>query len=81
MIISISQGVLFFGMFVIAMGFLAKYGKFEKVLSCSVRWKGEERPLVRHLVKFVNQLIQQCQGGATDDTGLEQNNEMINQLQ
>jgi hypothetical protein len=50
----------------------------KKVLSCSVRWKGEERPLVRHLANFVNQLIQQGQGRATDDIRHEENHEMIN---
>jgi hypothetical protein len=59
------------------MGCLAKYGKLKKVLCCSVRWRGEERTLVRHLAEIVNQLIQRGRGDATNEKGKEECNEMI----
>ena len=67
MIISVSVGVPFFAILVIGMCCLAKYGKLKKVLCCSVSWRGEERILVRLVAEIVNQLIQQCQGGATNE--------------
>jgi hypothetical protein len=36
------------------MGCLAKYGKLETVLCCSLSWRGEERALVSHVVEIVN---------------------------
>ena len=56
---------------------LAKYGKLKKVLCCSVSWRGEERILVRHVAEIVNQLIQQGQGGATNETQHEESLEMM----
>jgi hypothetical protein len=77
LIISVSEGVLLFAILVIGMGCLAKYGKLEKVLCCSVSWRGEERTLVRHVAEIVNQLIPQGQGDATSYTGQVESHEMI----
>jgi hypothetical protein len=77
LIISVSEGVLLFAILVIGMGCLAKYGKLKKVLCCSASWRGEERTSVRHVAGIVNQLKQQGQGGATNDTGQEESHEMI----
>ena len=76
-IISVSGGVLLFAILVIGMGCLAKYGKLETVLCCSVSWRGEERALVSHVVEIVSQLIPQGQGDATSDTGQVESHAMI----
>jgi hypothetical protein len=68
-IISISEGVLLFTMFVIGMIYLGKHGKLKKILF----WSGDASTLENP----VNQLNQPGQGGATSDTGQEESHAMI----
>jgi hypothetical protein len=70
-------GVSFFAILVIGMCCLAKYGKLKKVLCCSVNWRGEERIFVRHIAETINQLIQQGQGGAKNETKPAESLEMM----
>ena len=68
-IISISEGVLLFAIFVIGMIYLGKHGKLKKILF----WRGDASTLE----KDVNQLNQAGQGGATSDTRQEERHAMI----
>ena len=77
LIIAISEGVLLFVIIVIGMICCVKYGKLRKVPCCSVSWGREKRTLERHDAEIGNLLIQQGQGGATNDTGKEESHEMI----
>jgi hypothetical protein len=77
LIISISAGVLLSTILDIGMICLAKHGKLQNVLCCSVSWRGEERTLVRHVAEIVHQLIQQGQGGATNDAEQDESKEMM----
>jgi hypothetical protein len=77
LIIAICEGVLLFAIIVIGMICCVKYGKLRKVPCCSVSWGREKRTLERHDAEIGNLLIQQGQGGATNDTGKEESHEMI----
>ena len=59
------------------MGYLVKSGKLKKVPGCSVSWSADEKMLERSVAEIVNQLIQQRQGGATNDTEQEEKHEMM----